>query len=329
MNPTQQPQAVQRQAPPIDVRGTMQTLVNEVGKVIVGKRDKLELIAAASITEGAHVLFEDLPGLGKSVMAAAFANASGTTFKRVQFTPDLLPSDITGTYVLDQKAGTFEFHKGPIFTNFLLADEINRAGPKTQSALLEAMGEKQVSVEGVTHRLEKPFIVMATQNPIEQEGTYPLPEAQLDRFMIKTSVGQPKVDDEEEILKRRILRMKDDFDIQAVTSSKQLVQIQQAVEKVRIDASLVRYVAEIVCATRDHPDLRAGASPRGSLALLKLARSQAAMKNRQFVVPDDIQSLVEPVLGHRILIKPEARIQGTSASDVLKDVLRKVRVPKV
>lgn len=320
---TNRPQALE-----LDVRRPMNALVDEVAKVIVGKRRILELVAAASITEGAHILFEDLPGLGKSVMAAAFANASGTTFKRVQFTPDLLPSDITGTYVLDQKAGTFEFHKGPIFTNFLLADEINRAGPKTQSALLEAMAEKQVSVEGTTHKLDKPFLVMATQNPIEQEGTYPLPEAQLDRFMIKTSVGQPSVDEEEQILLRRNVRMKDDFDIKPVTSSHHLVQIQKAVEKVHVDSNLVRYVAEIICATRSHPEIRVGASPRGSLALMKLAKAQAAMQNRPFVVPDDIRHLVEPVLGHRILLKPEARIQGTTASNVLGEILKAVPVPK-
>ena len=312
----------------IEVRAPMQALVDEVAKVMVGKRRVLELVAVCSITEGAHILFEDLPGLGKSVLAATFARASGTVFKRVQFTPDLLPSDITGTYVLDQKQGKFDFHEGPIFTNFLLADEINRASPKTQSALLEAMAEKQVTVEGTTHKLPKPFLVMATQNPIEQEGTYPLPEAQLDRFMVKTSVGQPNLEEEIEILDRRNTRMKDDFDVQPVTTSERLVAIQRAVEHVKVDHALVQYIGRIVLATRHHPDVHAGASPRGSLAILKLAKSQAAMRGRSFVVPDDIRELVQPVLAHRIILKPEPRIRGVTTADVLRDILKDIAVPK-
>ncbi len=310
-----------------DIRAPMQALVDEVAKVIVGKREILELVAMASLTEGAHILFEDLPGLGKSVMAASFSKASGTDFKRIQFTPDLLPSDITGTYVLDQGKGSFDFHAGPVFSNFLLADEINRASPKTQSALLEAMAEKTVTVEGTTHPLPKPFMVMATQNPVEQEGTYPLPEAQLDRFMMKLSVGHPNEEEEAEILNRRIRRGKDDFDVNPVASPEQLVHLQKAVEKVHVDGAIVQYIARIVMGTRSHPDIAAGASPRGSLALLKLARAHAAMQGRGFVVPEDVKGLVPHVLAHRILLKPEPRIRGVQTADVLADIVSQVPVP--
>jgi MoxR-like ATPase len=313
----------------VDVRGPIQGLMNEVAKVIVGKRDVLELVSISTLTEGAHILFEDMPGLAKSVMAATFARASGTTFKRIQFTPDLLPADITGTYVLNQSRGEFDFHEGPIFTNFLLADEINRASPKTQSALLEAMAEKQVSVEGTTHRLAKPFIVMATQNPVEQEGTYPLPEAQLDRFMIKTTVGYPSDADEAEIMNRRNLRMKDDFDVTPVTTPQMLVRLQEAVERVYVHPQLVHYIARIVGETRRHDAILAGGSPRGSLALLKLSKSKAAVRGRGFVVPDDVQSLVKPVLAHRLILEAEPRIRGVRAEDVLDEIVRKVPVPKL
>ncbi|MBI2078466.1 MAG: MoxR family ATPase [Euryarchaeota archaeon] len=294
------------------VREPITHLLEEVSKVIVGKRQVLDLVAAAILTEGAHILFEDMPGLAKSVMASTFARASGTTFKRVQFTPDLLPADITGTYILDQKQGTFKFHEGPIFTNFLLADEINRASPKTQSALLEAMAEKQ-----------------ATQNPVEQEGTYALPEAQLDRFMIKTTVGYPSASEEEEILNRRNSRMKDDFDVRPATTPEKLVSLQRTVEYVRVEPVLVRYVASLVTATRHHPDLLAGASPRGSLALLKLAKARAALQGRNFVVPDDIRFLIRPVLAHRLILRPEPRIRGVKTEQVLDEISRSVPVPKL
>jgi len=331
MQPKQKPEYAPNNGAALDpiIRRDTQALVNEVGKVIVGKRRVLELVTVAMLTEGAHVLFEDLPGLGKSVMVAAFARASGTKFNRVQFTPDLLPSDITGTYVLDQKKGAFDFNEGPIFTNFLLADEINRASPKTQSALLEAMAEKQVTVEGTTHKLPRPFIVMATQNPIEQEGTYPLPEAQLDRFMIKASVGHPDRNEEREILRRRNERQKDDFDVQPVTSVTQVQNLQKAVERIEVHGSLLDYIAGLVTSTREHPSVLVGASPRGSLALLKLAKSQAAFNNRGFVVPDDITALVNPVLGHRIILRPGPRIQGVKPADVLREILKSVPVPKI
>jgi MoxR-like ATPase len=328
------PAAARPAAPPpgpaaASVQKSIQSLVDEVGKVMVGKREVLELVSMVVLTEGAHILFEDLPGLGKSVMASAFARASGTIFKRVQFTPDLLPSDITGTYVLNQGKGDFEFHAGPIFTNILLADEINRASPKTQSALLEAMAEKQVSMEGTTHKLPKPFLVMATQNPIEQEGTYPLPEAQLDRFMIKASVGHPNLDEEQEILNRRNLRMKDDFDVKAATTAEDIVRMQKAVEQVHIDPALVRYIAALVVKTREHPQVLAGASPRGSLALLKLSKASAALAGRNYVVPDDIRRLVDPVLGHRLILRPEPRIRGVKTTDVLREIVQALPVPKV
>lgn len=311
------------------VRRPMQALIDEVSNVIVGKRNVLEMVAVSILSEGAHILFEDLPGLAKSVMAATFAQASGTTFKRIQFTPDLLPADITGTYVLDQKEGKFTFSEGPIFTNFMLADEINRASPKTQSALLEAMAEKQVTVEGVTHKLAKPFIVMATQNPIEQEGTYPLPEAQLDRFMIKASVGQPSYDEEREIIRRRNDRMKDDFDIRAVTNSANLTSMQAAVERVQIHQAIMDYIAKITVATRKHPQILAGASPRGSLALLKLSKAQAALHGRPYVIPDDIRTLTQPVLAHRMILQPEAKIRGTTTQELLSEIIKTVPVPKV
>lgn len=311
-----------------EVQAPIRALVDEVAKVIVGKRDVLELVSAVVLTEGAHILFEDLPGLGKSVMASAFSRASGTVFKRVQFTPDLLPSDITGTYVLNQGKSEFEFHQGPIFTNFLLADEINRASPKTQSALLEAMAEKQVSVEGTTHRLPRPFLVMATQNPIEQEGTYPLPEAQLDRFMVKTSVGYPTLADEREILHRRNQRQKDDFDVRPVMTVDDLVRLQKVVETVFVHEQMEDYIARLITATREHPQILAGASPRGSLALLKLAKAKAALAGRSYVVPDDVQGLVGPVLGHRIILRPEPRIRGVKPDQVLSEILRKTPVPK-
>ncbi|MGB1585891.1 MAG: AAA family ATPase [Thermoplasmatota archaeon] len=323
MNKTQ---LVQR---PTGVAQRIEPLIDEVAKVIVGKRDSLELVAMSFLTEGAHLLFEDLPGLGKSVMASAFSRASGSRFNRIQFTPDLLPSDITGTYVLDRRTSEFQFNEGPIFTNVLLADEINRASPKTQSALLEAMAEKQVSIEGKTHALPRPFLVLATQNPVEQEGTYPLPEAQLDRFMIKASVGHPSEDEEYEILKRRIERQRDEFVVESVTNAEQLVELQRSVESnITVHPDLVRYITRIIDATRNHPDVRAGASPRGSLALLKLGRARAALRGRQFVVPDDIQGLVHPVLGHRLIMHNEARMRGLTTNRVLTDILDKTPAPR-
>ncbi len=305
-----------------------QALMSEVGKVIVGKKHVVENLLIASLTEGAHILFEDLPGLAKSVLANTFSTAAGCEFHRIQFTPDLLPTDITGGHIFNRETNQFEFRKGPIFTNFLLADEINRASPKTQSAMLEAMAEKQVSVEGNTHRLKPPFVVLATQNPVEQEGTYPLPEAQMDRFAFKLSMGYPSKDEEAEILHRRLGRGKDTFDVSAVVDKDTMLRMQHLVEQVHVDPALVDYIARIIDATRNHQDLAAGSSPRGSLALVKLARSRAAIKGRTFVVPDDIRSLAVPCLAHRLILSTDARVRGTTTIHVMEDILKQVPVPR-
>ena len=311
------------------VATTGQGVQDEVGRVIVGKREQLKLVVLAIFTEGSHVLLEDMPGLGKSVLAAALARASGCDFKRVQFTPDLLPSDINGTFILNQRTHEFDFRPGPIFTNYLLADEINRASPKTQSAMLEAMAEKQVTVEGYTQRLPKPFVVFATQNPVEQAGTYPLPEAQMDRFSMKLTMGYPSAEEEAEILIRRAKRGKDDFDVNSITNAETIVAMQKAIEHVYVSDELIRYIANIIDATRKHPQLLAGSSPRGSQAIFKLARGYAAMSGRDYVVPDDIKRLVVPVLAHRVILKPEPRIKGVKPEQVMDNILASVPVPKV
>jgi MoxR-like ATPase len=310
------------------VQRLSQTIINEVAKVIVGKREVLELVQINTLTAG-NILFEDFPGLAKSVMANTFSRASGCDFKRVQFTPDLLPADITGIYIYNQRNGEFEFRPGPVFTNFLLADEINRAPPKTQAAMLETMAERQVTVEGTTHQLEKPYIVMATQNPVEQEGTYPLPEAQMDRFLMKISMGYPSEEDEAEILRRRMVRKKDDFDVKAVTNPEQIVSMQKVVENVHVDEAVLQYIAKIITYTRKDPRLMVGASPRGSLALFKLARSAAVMNGRDFVTPDDIKRIVVPTLAHRIILRPEARIKGITGQQVVSDIANTVPVPTI
>jgi MoxR-like ATPase len=303
-------------------------LRREVAKVIVGKQDVVDKLIVASLTEGAHILFEDMPGLAKSVLAATFSKAAGCQFNRIQFTPDLLPTDITGGHIFNRKTNDFDFRPGPIFTNFLLADEINRASPKTQSALLEAMAEKQVSVEGITHRLEPPFLVLATQNPVEQEGTYPLPEAPMDRFAMKLSMGYPSKDEEAEIMSRRLLRKHDSFDTKPVMDRAQFLKMQKVVEEVFVDATLVDYIARIIDATRHHPDLVAGASPRGSLALMKLARAHAAIQGRRVVVPDDVRAYAVCCLAHRTILTTEARVRGTKREKVIQDILAKVPVPR-
>jgi MoxR-like ATPase len=316
-------QAIQQ----VGVTGT--ALTDEVGRVIVGKKDQLKLVVLAIFTEGSHVLLEDMPGLGKSVLAAALARASGCDFKRVQFTPDLLPSDINGTFILNQKSNQFDFRPGPIFCNYLLADEINRASPKTQSAMLEAMAEKQVTVEGFTQKLPKPFVVFATQNPVEQAGTYPLPEAQMDRFAMKLSMGYPSAEEEAEIILRRARRGKDDFDVKPVSSADQIVAMQKAIEHVHCSDELIRYMANLIDATRRHPMLLAGSSPRGTQALFKLARAWAALHGRDYVVPDDIKRLVIPVLAHRVILKPEPRIKGIRPDQIMQQIADSVPVPKV
>ncbi|MEW5761245.1 MAG: MoxR family ATPase [Candidatus Thermoplasmatota archaeon] len=311
-----------------DVSNTCRALMGEVSKAIVGKHDVLLKVAVTLLGNG-HILFEDFPGLAKTLMANSFANALGCTFKRIQFTPDLLPSDITGTYVFDEKDNEFKFRPGPIFTNILLADEINRAPPKTQAALLEAMQEKQVTIEGVTHKLPRPFIVIATQNPIEQEGTYPLPEAQIDRFMVKMSVGYPNREEEKEILIRREIRRKDEVDLDIITNPKKVIEMQQIVEKVHVDPALLTYIVEIVTRTREDPRVFVGSSPRGSLALFKLGRAHAVLNGRDYITPDDIKFIAFVALQHRLILKPEPRIRGVLPEDVIKKILAEVPVPAV
>ena len=303
-------------------------VLEEVSKAIVGKQSALETLLLAILCDG-HVLVEDYPGLAKTLMAKSFASALGLSFKRIQFTPDLLPADITGAFVLNRKTSEFELRKGPIFTHILLADEVNRAPPRTQSALLEAMQERQVTIENETLRLEKPFIVLATQNPIEYEGTYPLPEAQLDRFLIKLSIGYPLAEEEVEIMERRNQRKTDDVTINKVTQPEEVLQMQNAVEEIHIDQAVERYVVEIVRGTRTHQDVEVGASPRGSLAIMKLSKARAWLNARGYVIPDDVKAIAVPALSHRLILKPEQWLRGGKTAAIVEEILRKVPVPKV
>ncbi|MGC8779263.1 MAG: AAA family ATPase [Anaerolineae bacterium] len=311
------------------VAAKSERIIQEVERVIVGKRPLLEKLMAAALVPGGHVLLEDYPGLAKTMIAKSFALALGLAFKRIQFTPDLLPGDITGGYVFDRDQNRFVLRQGPIFANIILADEINRASPKTQSALLEAMQEYQVTLEGETMRLPEPFIVLATQNPIEYEGTFPLPEAQLDRFIMKLSVGYPSAEEEQEILRRRRARQRDEFDLKQITDAAELLELREAVEQVHVDADIERYMIELVAATRRRRQVAVGASPRGSLALLKLARAWAAMQGRDYVLPDDVKVFVRPVLIHRLILEPDLWLTRQAADDVIADVLRSVAVPVV
>jgi len=305
-----------------------QAISAEVQKVIIGKSHVIDNVLIDILSNG-NLLFEDYPGLAKTLMTNTFADALGCDFKRVQFTPDLLPADITGTNIYDAKKGEFTFKPGPLFCNLLLADEINRAPPKTQAALLEAMQEKQVTIGTVTHKLPAPFIVMATQNPVEQEGTYPLPEAQLDRFMFKMSVGYPDRADEDEILSRRITRRKDAVDVDVITDPQRVIAMQQACEDVYVDPAIRMYMVECVARTREDPRVLVGSSPRGSQALLKVGRASAAMRGRDFVTPDDIKSVAELALAHRLILKPEHQIKGLEPGEVIQSILREVPVPTV
>jgi len=311
-----------------DTAAHAQAIIGEVEKAIVGKRRVLEKMLLAIVSDG-HVLIEDYPGLAKTLMAKSFAAALGCDFKRVQFTPDLLPADITGTYVFDRKTTEFVLRKGPVFTNILLADEINRSPPKTQAALLEAMQERQTTLEGETHTLPRPFVVFATQNPIEYEGTYPLPEAQIDRFLLRIGIGYPSKEEEREILNRRILRKEDDVRVGRVSSPEKVLGMQRAIEEVHVDKALESYIVEIASRTRTHPQVEVGASPRGSLALLKLARARAALRGRDFVVPDDVKEVAVEGLAHRLILKPDPWIKGVRTAAVVDEVLASVPVPKV
>ena len=303
-------------------------LMGEVAKVIIGKQENLRRVAIG-ILSNANMLIEDYPGLAKTLMANTFATSLGCKFKRVQFTPDLLPADIMGTYMYDQQAGEFKLRPGPLFTNVLLADEINRAPPKTQAALLEAMEEKQVTIEGITHKLPAPFITMATQNPIEQEGTYPLPEAQMDRFMMKMSMGYPDRQEEKSILQRRKLRGKDDYDIEPITSPKKVVAMQKALETVHVDTAILSYIVELVHRTREDHRVITGASPRASQSLFKTARASAAIDGRDYVIPDDIKAVALQVVSHRIVLKPESKIRGVTGQHIMRKILSEVPVPVI
>ena len=302
-------------------------ITNEVAKAIVEKDEVIDQMMLALLANG-HVLFEDFPGLAKTLMANTFSRAIGCDYKRVQFTPDLLPADITGTFVLNRQTSQFELRKGPIFTNVLLADEINRAPPKTQSALLEAMQETQVTLEGETHKLTGPFMVVATQNPIEYEGTYPLPEAQIDRFLMRLSIGYPSKDGEKEILRRRRARKTDEVAINPVSNPAQIREMQAAIEEVHLDDDIENYIVSIVQETRKHGQVEVGASPRGSLALMKLSQANAAISGRDFVLPDDVKDVAVSALAHRLILKPDPWIKGIKTEVIVNKVLTTVPVPK-
>ena len=304
------------------------TVLTEVEKAIVGKQAVLAKVLA-SFLAGGHVLMEDYPGLAKTLIANSFADALGLEFKRIQFTPDLLPGDITGSYVYDRSENTFVLRKGPVFANIVLADEINRASPRTQSALLESMQEGQATIEGETLPLPRPFLVIATQNPIEYEGTFPLPEAQLDRFTVRLRVGYPAPAEEQEILRRRIERRHDYFDLSAVTDAEGFLAMQRSIETVRIDPDLQNYIVNIVSRTRTHRQAAVGASPRGSLALLKLGRAWAAIQGRSFVLPDDIKQFAQSALSHRLILEPDLWTSPLASDRVIDDVVLSVPVPVV
>ncbi|MET8348851.1 MoxR family ATPase [Micromonospora sp. NPDC005206] len=312
--------------PAAEVGRLARAVLDAVGTVVVGKRDALELVLAG-ILAGGHVLLEDLPGLGKTLTARSFAQALGLDFRRLQFTPDLLPADVTGSFLYDQRNGDFTFRAGPVFTNLLLADEINRTPPKTQSALLEAMQEKQVSVEGVTYKLDEPFHVLATANPIEYEGTYPLPEAQLDRFLLRVSFGYPEHDEEWEVLRRRMSRRREEAEIKPVVDAATLRSMQAALEDVVVEDSVGRYIVALTAATREHPSVLVGASPRGSLALLLLARVRAVFGGRDYVVPEDVKEVAAPALAHRITLRPEMWLRRVDPAFVVGEVLEGTPAP--
>ena len=308
------------------VRDRAEAILAEVERSVIGKRDALELVLLALLADG-HVLIEDNPGLAKTLIARSFATASGLRFSRVQFTPDLVPADITGASIYDQRTGEFDFRPGPIFTQVLLADEVNRAPPKTQSALLEAMQERQVTTEDRTRSLDLPFLVLATQNPIEYEGTYPLPEAQLDRFLVRVTVGYPSREDEWQMLAQRAARGRDEVATEAVVDRDQLITMQQAVERVHVSESLGRYIVDLVASTRGHPSIQVGSSPRGTLALLKLARARAALDGRDFATPDDVKRVAVPALAHRLVLRPELWVQNVDGRSVVEGCLSEVPVP--
>ncbi|PKG22751.1 AAA family ATPase [Niallia nealsonii] len=300
-------------------------IIKNIEKVMIGKREVVELSIVALLAQG-HVLLEDVPGVGKTMMVRSLAKSIGASFRRIQFTPDLLPSDVTGVSIYNQKEMEFQFVPGPILGNIILADEINRTSPKTQSALLEAMEESSITIDGITHSLNKPFFVMATQNPIEYEGTYPLPEAQLDRFLLKMNMGYPTMEEEMELLTR--VQMQAPIEnLHSVVSIEDLVLLQNEVKQVYIDDIIKRYIVELSMGTRSHHHVYLGASPRGSIALMRAAQSYAFIKGRDYVIPDDIQYLIKAVVAHRIIVKSEAKFEGVSAEDIIDDVVSQIAVP--
>ena len=301
-------------------------VLDEVDRAVVGKRESLRLVLSG-ILAGGHVLMEDFPGLGKTLAARSFAQTLGLDFRRAQFTPDLLPGDITGSFIYDQRSGEFEFRAGPLFAGLLLADEINRTPPKTQAALLEAMQEKQVTVEGRTFQLPRPFHVLATANPVEYEGTYPLPEAQLDRFLMRISFGYPTVDEEWEILSNRIARQSEEQELRRIVDAEQLLAMQAAIEATAVDESVGRYCVALTAASRTHADVLMGASPRGALGLLLCARAYAVVDGRDYVTPEDVKAVAVPVLAHRITVKPELWMSNASGRSIVESLLRTVATP--
>jgi MoxR-like ATPase len=308
-----------------EVRDLAERLIGNVEQVIFGKRDVVELTIICLLCQG-HLLIEDVPGVGKTMLAKALACSIGGTFRRIQFTPDMLPSDVTGASIYNQKTGEFEFRPGPIMAQVVLADEINRATPKTQAALLEAMEERQVTVDGVTRELQSPFLVLATQNPIEYEGTFPLPEAQLDRFLMRVSLGYPTPEQQMAILDAQQFTHPIES-LQQVTDTEELAQTQELLKSVYSDRLIKQYIVQLVDATRRHPDVYLGASPRGALTLFRASQARAAVHGRDYVIPDDVKALAPATLGHRIIISPAARINGINSGDVLEELLRTTPVP--
>jgi MoxR-like ATPase len=303
-----------------------EAILREVERAVVGKRAVLEQVLLGLLADG-HVLIEDLPGLAKTLIARSFAQATSLVFRRIQFTPDLMPSDVTGASIYNQKRGEFEFHPGPVFTNLLLADEINRAPAKTQAALLEAMQERQATIEGTTHRLDRPFLVLATQNPIEYEGTYPLPEAQLDRFLLRVAVGYPERADEALVLERRGERRQEHIELDPVIDPATMLAMQRTIERVHVSESIRLYMVDLVRHTRENRRVQVGSSPRGSLALYTLARARAVLQERDFVTPEDVKDVAVPALAHRLTLRPELWVQRVRTEEIVREVLDTVPAP--
>jgi len=308
-----------------DVKNFSELVIANIEKVIIGKRETIELAVIGLLCQG-HLLIEDVPGVGKTMLARSLARSLGCAFSRIQFTPDMLPSDVTGVSIFNQVSREFEFRPGPIMAQIVLGDEINRATPKTQAALLEAMGERQVTVDGVTRPLPRPFMVLATQNPIEYEGTFPLPEAQVDRFLMRIRLGYPSAEDEIHVLERQQYRHPLD-ELDQVVSADEMIQAQEAIKEVYISPALKRYIVDLTIQTRDHPEVYLGASPRGSLALFRTSQARAALSGRDFVLPDDIKALAVPTQAHRVILGPSARLRDLSAEQIVIEILQSTSVP--